>query len=128
VEASRLLYAQLSHVTLDAATIKEPSEAIYQALLRGANEVAWTTSLATPHAARLLRSGVVFVHARYARADTRRLNDRMAGRAVVAGPDDLPGLSRRAWEAERSAIQAARYLPSSLSIALAPQAASVAEL
>lgn len=113
VEASRRLYTELADASMTAALQADPA-AMYQALHRGANEVAWVTSLATPIASRLLQSEILFVHARHARNDTQRLTDAIAGRMVIARPHDVPDLCSLAWEAERSARQISRGLPAAL--------------
>lgn len=111
VEAARRLCTALSRIS--AAPSAEPDNLAraYQALLRGANDVAWLTTFVTPSATRLQTSGVLFIHARHAKGNPSRLNAHLGGRMVEAGTQDLPDLPERLWTAQRSADQAARALP-----------------
>jgi hypothetical protein len=119
VDASRRLYAHLAQITTRSATDTMP-ELTYQALLRGAHEVAWLTALVTPQAPRLLQSEVLFIHARHARTDTRRLHDVINGRMAVASVEDVPAVTSHPWLAERSATLTARALPPAVAVTKAP--------
>ncbi|GAA2748315.1 hypothetical protein GCM10009868_40840 [Terrabacter aerolatus] len=111
VEAARRLYTALNCITGTAGAQREDSAGAYQALLRGANDVAWLTTLVTPSASRLQNSGVLFIHARHAQGDPSRLNAHLGGRMVEATIQDLPSLRERLWAAQRSADQAVRAMP-----------------
>src|SRR6476661_8408440 len=111
VDAARSLYATLTQITTGSGTPTDP-ELAYQALLRGAHEVAWLMTLVTPQAPRLLESEVLFIHARHGRSDTRRLQAVNNGRMTVAGAKDVPALTRFGWAAERLATSMARAMPS----------------
>jgi hypothetical protein len=110
VDAARRLYATLTQITMGSETPKDP-EVAYQALLRGAHEVAWLMTLVTPQAPRLLESEVLFIHARHGRSDTRRLQAVTNGRMTVATAKDVPELMRFGWAAERFATSMARAMP-----------------
>lgn len=111
VEASRRLYAALSGITGAAGAEPDHLSAAYQALLRGASDVAWLTTLVTPTASRLQHSGVLFIHARHANSDPSRLSARLGGRMVEATAHDLPHLHENLWAAQRAAAQPVRVLP-----------------
>lgn len=111
VEASRRLYAALSGITGAAGAEPDDPGVAYQALLRGAGDVAWLTTLVTPSASRLQNSGVLFIHARHAKGDPSRLSASLGGRMVEATAHDLPHLHGNLWAAQRAAAQTARALP-----------------
>lgn len=111
VEAARRLYTALSRITLTTGAERENPADAYQALLRGANDVAWLTTLVAPSASRLHHSGVLFIHARHAHGDPSRLSAKLGGRMVEATARDLPNLLDRLWSAQASAAEAARMLP-----------------
>ncbi|GAA2501513.1 hypothetical protein [Terrabacter carboxydivorans] len=110
VAAARCLYATLTQITTAGTAVASP-EVTYQALLRGAHEVAWLTTLVTPQASRLIQSEALFIHARHARSDTRRLRAVNNGRLTVATTGDVPNLTTHGWAAERAATSMARALP-----------------
>lgn len=111
VEASRRLYTALSGFTGAAGPEPDDLSAAYQALLRGASDIAWLTTLVTPSASRLHSSGVLFIHARHAKGDPSRLSASLGGRMVEARAHDLPHLHENLWAAQRAAAQTARVLP-----------------
>lgn len=121
VEAARRLYTALTTVTLLPDRAQPDDEARYRALLRGANDAAWITSLAAPWASRLLDSGVLFVHARHATGNPDTLTAKRAGRMIAATAADVPALLGAVWHAEGSAVRAARELPPALSHPLQAQ-------
>jgi len=111
VEAARHLYTALSRVTRSARAEPENLAGAYQALLRGANDVAWLTTLIAPSATRLQSSGVLFIHARHAQGHPSRLNAHLGGRMVEATMRDLPKLLEHLWTAQSSADQTTRAMP-----------------
>lgn len=111
VEAARRLYTALSRITRPPGAEPENLAVAYQTLLRGANDVAWLTTLITPSATSLHNSGVLFIHARHAQGDPSRLSAHLGGRMVEATIQDLPHLLEGLWTAQRSADQAVRALP-----------------
>lgn len=111
VEAAHRLYTALGRITGSPGAKPDNLAAAYQALLRGANDVAWLTTLVTPSATWLHNSGILFVHARHGHGDPSRLKAHLGGRMVEATIQDLPNLRERLWNAQRSADQAARVLP-----------------
>lgn len=111
VDASRHLYSSLASITGPAHQASLDAEATYQSLLRGASVLASVTPTATPWASRLLDSNALFVHARHANADARRLAATLGGRMVTATICDVPDLPSALWEAQAAATQVARALP-----------------
>jgi hypothetical protein len=111
VEASRRLYTALSAITGAAGAEPDELSAAYQALLRGASDVAWLTSLVTSSAFRLQHSGVLFIHARHAKGDPSHLSASLGGRMVEARAHDLPHLHENLCAAQRAAAQTTRVLP-----------------
>ncbi len=114
VETSRRLYAALSGITGTAGPEPDTISAVYEALLRGASDVAWLTTLVTASASRLHNAGALFIHARHAKGDPSRLSARLGGRMVEATTHDLPHLHENTWAAQRAAAHTARVLPAEI--------------
>ena len=110
VEWARRLYSALAPVTSSTRDLSG-DEITYQAMLRGACNLATVAPLATSWVARLLESETLFMHARHAAPNARRLTAKLAGRMAVATQADVPTLAAATWEAQCMTAEVARRLP-----------------